>query len=188
MDTGAGTGGEVKGYVLLSYMTPLKRDKGALWGQVERHLDDDARQFFSREIYANSWYARRYLHAFMRAYSKAVGHRAEDLRELGSMAARYQLHVIYRIFLKFATPAMVFGRATSVWSRQTTQGSFRVVEERDDHLIGELEDPDLPVGIPDLISGWSDTIIAMLGKTPYPTTWERLSPTRFRFKVSWIAR
>lgn len=188
MEPGAADRGEVKGYVLLSYVAPLKRDKGALWGKVETALDDDARRFFAGEIYANSWYPRRYLHAFMRAYTKTVDNRNEDLRELGSMAARYQLHVIYRIFLKFATPAMVFGRATSLWSRQTTHGSFRVVEEHPGHLIGELEDPDLPVGIPELIAGWSDTIIALLGKTPYPTSWERVSPTRWRFKVSWITR
>jgi hypothetical protein len=179
---------EVKGYALLSYVAPLRRDKTELWSKIERVLDDEARDFFNGEIYANSWYPRSRLHALMNAYCSATANRSEDLRELGEMAARYQLHVIYRIFLKFATPALVFNRAASVWSRQSTQGTFKVVEEHPDHLIGELEDTDLPIGIPELISGWSDTIIAMLGRTPYRTTWDRVSPSRYRFKVSWVKR
>ena len=75
-----------------------------------------------------------------------------------------------------------------MWSRQSNVGRFVVVEEADDHLIGELEDPNLPVGIPDLIAGWSDTIIAMLGRTPFPTTYEQVGPRRWRFKVSWVTR
>lgn len=179
---------EVKGYVLLSYTIPLKRERGAFWQRVEGHMSPEEREFFAGEIYANSWYSRRHLHAFMQAFSDASNGSVDELRDLGGMAARYQLHVIYRIFLKFVTPAQVFGRATSLWSRQTTLGSFRVVEEHPDHLIGELEDPDLPVGVPDLISGWSDTIIAMLGRTPYRTSWERVSPSRWRFRVGWINR
>jgi hypothetical protein len=179
--------GEVKGYALLSYVAPLRREKGALWAEVEKRLDGDSREFYQREIFANNWYPRRHLHALMSAYCDAIGVRTQELRDLGAMAARYQLTVIYRLFLKFATPAMVFGRASSVWSRQSTVGSFRVVSSDADHLVGELEDPDLPEGIPELMCGWSDTIIAMLGRTPYPTRWEQITPRRWRFRVSWVA-
>lgn len=178
--------GEVKGYALLSYVAPLKREKGALWAEMERRFDADAREFFQAPIFANNWYPRRYLHALMSAFCAAIGSKRQELRELGAMAARYQLTVIYRLFLKFATPAMVFGRASSVWSRQSTVGSFRVVSSDDDHLVGELEDPDLPEGIPELMCGWSDTIIAMLGRTPYPTRYEKVTPRLWRFHVSWV--
>lgn len=180
--------GEVKGYTLLSYVAPLQREKSDLWRRVENAMSDEARSFYGSEIYANSWYPRRHLHQLMQAFCTAVKGSEDELRELGGMAARYQIHVIYRVFLKFATPALVFNRAASVWSRQTTLGTFTVVEEHDDHLIGELEDPDLPPGIPALISGWSDTIIAMLGRTPYRTSAERVSPSRWRFKVGWLQR
>lgn len=180
--------GEVKGYTLLSYVAPLQREKSELWRRIESAMPSDTREFYQSEIYANSWYPRRHLHDLMRAFCSTVDGPEEELRELGSMAARYQIHVIYRLFLKFATPAMVFNRASSVWTRQTTVGSFTVLEEHSDHLVGELEDPDLPPGIPELISGWSDTIIAMLGRTPYRTSWDRVSPTRWRFRVGWIRR
>jgi hypothetical protein len=179
--------GQVKGYALLSYLTPLKREKSALWADIERQLEPSSGEFFQTPIFANNWYDRRHLHALMDAFHECTRGSARELRELGAMSARYQLHVIYRVFLKFATPAMVFGRAASVWSRQTTIGSFQVIESRPDHLVGELEDPDLPIGIPELISGWSDTIIAMLGRTPYPTTWEQVAPRRWRFRVSWVS-
>jgi hypothetical protein len=179
---------QVKGYTLLSYVTPLQRDRSALWKQVEEHLSADGKEFYSQPIFANSWYPRAHLHDLMKAFSDAVRGESKELRELGAMAARFQVHVIYRMFLKFATPALVFNRASSVWSRQSTLGRFSVVEEADDYLIGELEDPDLPAGIPELMCGWSDTIIAMLGRTPYPTTCTKVSPQRYRFKVSWVRR
>jgi hypothetical protein len=181
--------GQVKGYSLLSYVIPLRDERSELWSRIEQRLDPTTRSFFAGQIYANTWYPRTHLHDLLRAFTEALGPKAEEeLRELGGMAARYQLHVIYRMFLKLATPAMVFNRASSVWSRQTTVGSFTVLEEHPDHLIGELHDPDLPKGLPDLITGWSDTIIALLGRTPYRTTYEKVSPTRWRFKVSWVKR
>lgn len=179
---------QVKGYTYLSYITPLQRDRGALWSRIEERLPPASRKFFEQPIFANNWYPRVHLHELMHAFVDAVDGDIAELHELGAMAARYQLRVIYRLFLKFATPAMVFRRATSVWSRQSSVGRFFVLEEADDHLVGELEDPDLPAGIPDLIAGWSDTIIAMLGRTPLPTTYERLGAQRWRFVVSWLKR
>ncbi len=179
---------KVKGYAILSYVTPLQRERSALWARVEDHMSPDGRHFYGQPIYANSWYERAHLHELMQAFGEAVNDDATELRELGAMAARYQVHLIYRIFLKFATPALVFNRAASVWSRQSTAGSFVVVEEGNDYLVGQLDDPDLPKGIPEVMAGWSDTIISMLGRTPYPTTFELVSPRRWRFRVSWVAR
>ena len=178
----------VKGYALLSYVTPLKRDRSELWTQILQRVDDTERRFFGEQIYANHWYPRKYLHALMNALHDALDGNSGELRELGAMAARFQVHVIYRMFLKLATPALVFRRASSVWSRQSTVGSFAVVEEGDNFLVGELEDPDLPVGIPEVMAGWSDTIIAMLGRTPYPTRIEQHGLRRWRFRVSWVKR
>jgi hypothetical protein len=177
-----------KGYSLLSYVTPLQRDKSALWGEVEELLPAEARDFFRGTVYANDWYPRSYFHALMEAFHAAVHDDAAEVRELGAMGARFQVHVIYRLFLKFATPAMVFRRAASVWSRQSTVGSFAVVDETDDYLLGQLDDPDLPMGLAELMCGWSDTMIALLGRTPYPTTWEKAGPQRWRFRVSWLGR
>jgi hypothetical protein len=177
-----------KGYSFLSYVTPLRREKSALWGKLEQRMPEESRSFFGSTIFANDWYPRRHFHALLRAYRDAVAGDKRELRELGAMGARYQVHVIYRLFLKFATPAMVFRRASSVWSRQSTAGSFEVVQEGDDFLVGELFDPDMPDGLLEVMSGWSDTIIAMLGRTPYPTTYERSGPNRWRFRVSWLKR
>ena len=180
--------GMTKGYTLLSYAEPLKRDRSDLWRRMEDHFSDDARTFYRGTIFANNWYPRLRTHELLNAFDAAVNGSEEEFRELGAMAARYQVHVIYRLFLKFATPAFVFRRASSLWDRQSTIGSFKVIEDTDDYLVGELDDPNLPVGVPPLIAGWSDTIVAMLGRTPFPTTYERVGLRRWRFKVSWIAR
>lgn len=179
---------QVKGMSYLSYVTPLQRDRGALWAAVEAKLSPASRQFFSEPIFANNWYPRVHMHELLRAFKQSTNGDANELRELGGMAARYQVHLVYRMFLKFATPAMVFNRASSVWSRQSTIGQFFVVEEAEDHLIGELDDPDLPDGLIELMAGWADTIIAMLGRTPFKTTYQQLSSRRWRFRVSWVSR
>ena len=177
-----------KGYTFLSYVTPLKREKGALWSKIELELPPGSREFFAGTIFANDWYPRRHFHALLRAFQEATHGDARELRELGAMGARYQVHVIYRLFLKFATPALVFRRASAIWARQSTVGRFDLIEDGDHYLIGELHDPDLPPGLLEIISGWSDTIIAMLGRTPLTTSYERAGPSRWRFRVSWLKR
>lgn len=179
--------GRVKGYPLLSYTEPLKHERPELWERIEQKLSDEEREFFRGTIIAGSWYSRAHLHAFMDALHDATFGDPHELREVGAMAARYQVNVIYRMFLKFATPALVFRRASSVWARQTDYGSFEVVEESDDQLIGELRDDDIPIGLPDLMAGWSDTIITMLGRTPYPTEYLRVGRNCWRFTVSWVS-
>jgi hypothetical protein len=180
--------GESKGYALLSYVTPLQRERSALWAEVEQRLAPEVREFFRGTVYANDWYPRAYFHAFLEAFDAAVQGDKVETRELGAMGARFQVHVIYRLFLKFATPAMVFRRAASVWSRQSTVGSFSVVEDGEEYLVGQLDDPDMPLGLADLMAGWSDTMITMLGRTPYPTTWHKVGPHCWRFRVSWLRR
>lgn len=179
------TDAQVKGYSLLSYVDPLKREKPALWAQIERHLDEESTRFFAEPIYAGTWYPRRHLHRLMRAFGDATRGDRVQLRVLGGLAAHYQVNAIYRMFLKFATPAMVFKRASSLWSRQSTEGSFEVAEEGRNHLIGELVDPDLPLGVPDVMAGWSDAIIEMFRYSPEPTTWDKVGPSRWRFVVRW---
>src|SRR5688572_2604276 len=120
-----------KGYTFLSYVTPLKREKGALWTELEQKLPADSREFFASTIFANDWYPRRHFHAFLHAYQLATHGDARELRELGAMGARYQVHVIYRLFLKFATPALVFRRASTIWARQSTVGRFDLIEDGD---------------------------------------------------------
>ncbi len=180
--------GQTKGYTLLSYVEPIRRERTELWQRMEGAMSDDARAFFRGTIFANNWYPRTRTHELLTAFHESVSGEEREFRELGAMSARYQVHVIYRMFLKFATPAFVFRRASSLWQRQSTVGSFDVAEDHDDHLVGILEDPCLPVGVAPLIAGWSDTIVAMLGRTPYPTTFEQVGPTRWRFRVSWIQR
>ncbi|MBX3247810.1 MAG: hypothetical protein KF901_11575 [Myxococcales bacterium] len=176
---------QVKGYSLLSYVTPLQREHPALWARIEGELDEPSRRFYAEPIYANTWYSRQHMHRLMRAFEIAVHGDRTKLRELGRMAAHYQVNLIYRMFLKFATPAMVFKRASSLWSRQSTVGAFSVVTEGSHHLVGELQDPDLPMGLPDVMAGWSDAIIEMFRFTPEPTTWERVASDRWRFFVRW---
>ncbi len=176
---------QVKGVSYLSYITPLKDDDAALWSYVRRELPEASRAFFDGPIFANVWYPREHLGVLLRAFQEVTHHDESKLRALGARSAVVQVTLVYRMFLKFVTPAMVFRRASSVWSRQCTVGEFSVLEEQHELLVGELLDPDAPEGLPALMAGWSDEIIRLLGKKPIPTTYEQLEPGRWRFRVAW---
>lgn len=176
----------VKGYAYLSYVEPLVGDREELWSRIVANLPAESRAFFAQEIFADQWYPRTHLHALMDAMDRATGGNEREFRELGAMAARFQLGAIYRVFLSFMSPAMVFRRAGSIWRRQSTAGEFRVVEDGDFFLVGELDDRDLPSRIPLVMAGWTDTIVTMLGRTPYPTQPEAIGRGKWRFHVRWI--
>lgn len=176
----------VKGYAYLSYVEPLMDEREDLWIRILAKLSPESRAFFEAEIFADQWYPRTHLHALMHAMHAATGGDEREFRDLGTRAARYQLGAIYRVFLSFMTPALVFRRATSIWRRQSTAGEFTVVEDGEHSLLGKLVDPRLPMHMPIVIAGWSETIVAMLGKTPYPVEIERPGPGRYLFRVRWI--
>ncbi len=178
---------EAKGYAFLSYVTSM-REKPALWASVRSELSKkgpDALAFFDSEIYANQWYPRAHLHALLHALDE-VSHGDEAVfRELGAASAEYQIGTIYRAFLAFLTPALVFRRAGSIWRRQSTAGSFSVVADEPDHLVGLLDDPTTPVQLPKVMAGWSDRVIIMLHKRPIPTKVTAAGRGKFEFLVSW---
>jgi hypothetical protein len=175
---------QVRGHAYLSYVTPLK-EHADVWQRVAPGMPADLRRFLDGELFANQWYPRAHLHGLLDAIERAYPGDLRIFRELGGWSARHQIGTVYRAFLAFASPAIVFRRAESVWSRQTTVGTFRVVEDADDHLIGELTDPGVPRRLPQIVGGWSDDVIRMLRRVPVPTSVSSPAPGRWRFVVRW---
>lgn len=177
----------VKGFALLSYLDALKA-RPTLAGRVMRELEarrPASHRFFGGEIYANQWYPRSEMHSLFDALGAVTGDSDEEFRGLGARSAEFQIGRIYRVFLAFATPALVFQRAGSIWDKQSTVGQFRVVHAADDHLVGELDDPTAPPKLPVVMAGWSDRVVMMLRKRPTPTEVTSLGAGRHRFRVSW---
>lgn len=177
----------VKGYALLSYVDALKA-RPTLAGRVMRELEarrPESHRFFAGEVYANQWYPRAEMHALFDALAAVAGDGDEEFRGLGSRAAEFQIGRIYRVFLAFATPALVFQRAESIWSKQSTSGRFVVVHSADDHLVGELDDATAPAKLPVVMAGWSDRVVMMLRRRPTPTEVTALGAGRYRFRVAW---
>jgi hypothetical protein len=185
--TGDGDRAMVKGFALLSYLHAL-RARPTLAGRVMRELEARAPEshgFFASEVYANQWYPRAEMHALFDAMTAVVGDGDDEFRGLGARAAEYQIGRIYRVFLAFATPALVFQRAESIWEKQSTAGRFRVVHSADDHLVGELDDATAPTKLPLVMAGWSDRVVMMLRRRPSPTVVTALGAGRYRFRVAW---
>ncbi len=177
----------VKGYALMSYVEAL-RARPTLSGRVMRELEarrPESHRFFAGEVYANQWYPRAEMHSLFDAMTSVVGDGDDEFRGLGARAAEFQIGRIYRVFLAFATPALVFQRAESIWDKQTTAGRFRVVHAADDHLEGELDDPTAPTKLPLVMAGWSDRVVMMLRRRPTPTVVTPLGAGRHRFRVAW---
>src|SRR4051794_1230447 len=104
----------IKGYAYLSYLEPLRKERGSLWSTMLVRMAPDARAFFESEIFADQWYPRAHLHSLLDALDRVTAGDDREFRELGAMAARFQLGAIYRVFLTFMTPAIVFRRAGSI--------------------------------------------------------------------------
>lgn len=177
----------VKGYAYLSYIEPLIEEREELWARIRPHLTPASRAFFENEIFADQWYPRAHLHALMKAMEIATEGDEREFRELGARAARLQVGTIYRVFLSFFSPALVFRRAASIWRRQSSGGEFSVVEDGEHGLVGKLVDPNLPPHMPLVMAGWSETIVVLLGKTPYPVEIEAQGPGVWLFRVRWVA-
>ena len=179
---------KVKGYAYLSYVEPL-RARPATWEAIRASLPPGDRAFFDGDLISNHWYPRAHLHGLLDSVEGAATSRVTaELRDLGAAAARHQIGAIYRAFLAFASPALVFRRAESVWSRQSTGGAFRVVEDGEQRLVGELDDASAPRQIPTVMAGWSDEVIRLLRRAPNPTRVTTPAPGRWRFEVSWRDR
>jgi hypothetical protein len=177
----------MKGYALLSYLSALD-GRPALQGRVLSALQRDAPETHGLvlgQVFAHEWYPRAHLHAFLGAVAGASANPEEDLRALGARAAEFQIGRIYRVFVAFASPAMVFQRAGSIWSRQSSAGTFTVLEDHPDHLIGELNDPKVPPQLPVVMAGWSDRVVSMLRRRPLRTEISAVDPGRWRFRVAW---
>lgn len=175
---------EVKGYALLSYLRALQ-SQPRTWSSMLDAMSPDDRRFFEDPIFANHWYPRRHLHALLDALDVVSGGSEAEFRRLGERSADFQIHRIHKVFLSFATPALVFRRAGVILSRQSTAGEFRVLEESELHLVGELVDPEVPQRLPLVIAGWSDRVVQMLRRRPTPTAVTMISPGRYRFTVAW---
>lgn len=187
MATGVDDPARMKGYALLSYLTALDA-RPALRGRVMDLLAADAPEahaLATGTVFAHEWYPRAHLHAFLGAVARASATPDDDLRALGARAAEFQIGRIYRVFLAFATPAQVFQRASSIWSRQSSAGTFTVVEDHPDHLVGELDDATVPPQLPLVMAGWSDRVVSMLRRRPRGTEVTAVAPTRWRFRVAW---
>ncbi len=175
---------EVKGYALLSYLHAL-RSQPRTWTSMLDAMTAEDRQFFEEPVFANHWYPRRHLHALLDALDAVSGGAEAEFRRLGERSADFQIHRIHRVFLSFATPALVFRRAGVILSRQSTAGEFSVLEESEYQLVGELIDAEVPRRLPLVIAGWSDRVVQMLRRRPNPTEVTLVSPGRYRFTVSW---
>lgn len=175
---------EVKGYALLSYLHALQTQPRT-WSSMLDAMSPEDRQFFEDPVFASQWYPRRHLHALLDALDVVSLGAESEFRRVGERAADFQIHRIHRVFLSFATPALVFRRAGVILSRQSTAGEFRVLEEGDLRLVGELLDADVPPRLPLVIAGWSDRVVQMLRRRPNPTEVSQLAPGRYRFLVSW---
>jgi hypothetical protein len=128
-----------KGMALLDVRLFVERQGGAgSWDRLKALLSpDDAAQLDA--VVAVGWYD---VHLYVRiicALGPVLGRSTFDAaRELGHFAAKHDLAVIHRLFLRLANPAYVLEKAGEFWGRFYDSGKWTVTRETDTRAKGEL--------------------------------------------------
>ena len=116
-----------KGTIFLNARAFVTRRFGAeAWSALVSSLPSHAREALA-EIVAMGWYDAGLQPAVYSAMQARLG-RGEPtvLRELARFAADEDLHGIYRMFLRFASPGYVLEKGMAYWSRFQSTGEWSV--------------------------------------------------------------
>jgi hypothetical protein len=116
-----------KGTIFLNARAFVTHRFGAeAWGALVASLPSPAREALA-EIVAMGWYDASLQPAVYRAMQARLG-RGEPavLRDLARFAADEDLHGIYRMFLRFASPGYVLEKGMAYWSRFQSTGEWTV--------------------------------------------------------------
>lgn len=180
-------GAAFRGHAYLSLVEPLTEDRPALFRAALARVPAETAMLLTGPLLADQWYPRRHLHALLGELAAVAGDDAPVvLREAGAMAARFQLGAIYRVLLSATSPRFVFRRMGSIWRRQSTAGEVRVEAETEALATFVLEDPACPPELPQVLAGWTETVVRLVGRTPRATKVEDLGPGAWRFTVAWV--
>jgi hypothetical protein len=124
------------------------------------HLNSERlRTFFQQTFVAATWYDALPMAPLIRAEAKACGLPVKEyLARRAGWQAEQDIHTVYRILLKLASPAMVAARLPTLISRVIDFGEPAVVERLDRRMRVAVR------GMPDMLTEWYTGALTAYGE------------------------
>jgi hypothetical protein len=119
------------------------------------------------KVLAGSWYPFAYFTELLDNASALFSGGVEGFaRREGASCADYDLRGVYRVFVRFTSPAFVIERSGKVWRQYYDSGDLVVLETDDARVIYELRDFGSPHrGHCGTVLGWSERAAELSGAT-----------------------
>jgi hypothetical protein len=124
------------------------------------HLPSDTlRDFFQQTFVAATWYDALPMAPLIRAEARACALPVKEyLARRAGWQAEQDIHTVYRLLLKLASPSMVASRLATLVSRVIDFGEPAVVERGDRRLRLVVR------GMPDVLTEWYDNAMTVYGE------------------------
>jgi hypothetical protein len=127
---------------------------------VVEHLPSEAlRTFFQQTFVASTWYDALPMAPLIQAEAKACGQPVKDyLAQRAGWQAEQDIHTVYRLLLKLASPAMVAARLPTLISRVIDFGAPTILERLERQLRLVVR------GMPDVLGEWYSGAMTAYGE------------------------
>jgi hypothetical protein len=112
-------------------------------------LTRELRDFFSQTFLASGWYDALPIASLVRAEAKAMGHSVADYLEArAGWQAEKDIHTVYRMLLRLASPGLVAGRLAKMMGQVLDFGKTEILERRTDGMKAVVR------GMPEALGEW----------------------------------
>src|SRR5262249_32201680 len=138
---------DVKGN-LLNARPRYVREK---WGdraveEVAAKLAPDARAIFEKPVLPFAWHGFPLLAAMDKALAEGpMAGQVSQMKEFGSVIARYDLTTLYKMLFKIGSPAFILKRIATVYRTYIRGGAVTPVEVTSRHALIVLSEGALPL-------------------------------------------
>jgi hypothetical protein len=189
--------GQIKGSLLVHLREHVVRrfDEQA-WDRLVRAAPASDREHLGGLLLRGSWYPvgvwNRVIHAYVTEHAPASAR--EEVIAYSELVADSDMHAVFKVALRLASPAMVTARASFLWSRYFDAGSLTPTQIAPDQWRLRLEAPtDEDQGPGQMLCaygvvGWGENALRLSGAKHASVVHARCRFTSGRFceyRVSW---
>lgn len=147
-------------------------------------------QLITGTVLAGSWYPFPYFTELLDAAEALFSAGVDGFaRREGASCADYDLRGVYRVFVRFTSPAFVIERSGKVWRQYYDSGDLVVLETDDTHALFELREFGSPHrGHCGTVLGWSERAAQLSGGASVSgehTSCRARGDRRCVFRIDW---
>ncbi len=168
------TEGRAKGALLVHLREHVIRGAGAeAWERIVRASSAPDREYLGALLLTGSWYPVGVWNRALGAHlaTRPAEEARDEMMAIAERVADSDMHTLFKVTLRLASPAMVAARAGSLWGRYFDRGTLTSMETAPAHWrltleapTAEDEGPSEPICAHGLV-GWAQQALRLAGAT-----------------------